>query len=88
MAKSKNYKIDASKIRKNLKVASSIAYIHVIPQKDRWVVKREGAYKHYGTFSTKSDAIVRARSLAKKVSVNDILVHRKDATIEKWEKAS
>ena len=90
MAKKSFDKSAISKIKEKMKsVASERKSVHVIPQKDRWAVVKEGeTLKAYGTFSSKQDAITRARDLAQKGDRNAVIIHRRDATVEKWEEIS
>lgn len=55
---------------------------HVSPSGDRWKVKREGAAQAAKTFDLKAAAITYARSVAKNNKPSQVIVHRKDGTIE------
>jgi uncharacterized protein YdaT len=51
---------------------------HVTPTPNRdWRVKREGSKKAANVFENKSDAIERAKELAKKHSLSQVIVHSK-----------
>lgn len=58
--------------------------VHVIPERDRWVVKRERARRALRVLSEKSEAIELARSLARRLN-GEVMVHRKDARLQDWE---
>jgi uncharacterized protein YdaT len=59
--------------------------IHVIPQNDKWAVKSEGSSKAARVLPKKDAAISQAKRIAKHSS-KDVVVHRKDVTIERWHK--
>lgn len=87
----KSFDKDAiSKIKEEMKsVVSERRSVHVIPQKGRWGVVKEGeTLKTYGIFSSKQDAITHARDIARRGDRKAVIVHRRDGTIEKWEEAS
>jgi hypothetical protein len=65
--------------------AGSGKRIHVIPQNDKWAVKSEGSSKAASVLPKKDAAISRAKQIAKRSS-KDVVVHRKDGTIERWHK--
>jgi hypothetical protein len=58
--------------------------IHVISRKGGWAVKKEGNTKASKIYGTK-DAAVKGASRSSKG--HDVVVHRKDGSIEKWQKA-
>lgn len=53
---------------------------HVVPNGNRWSVRKAGASRASGTFSTQSEAISRARELAKSQST-ELYVHGRDGRI-------
>jgi hypothetical protein len=57
--------------------------IHVISRSGGWAVKKEGNTKASKIYSTK-DAAVKGASKSSKG--RDIIVHKKDGSIEKWQK--
>lgn len=70
------------------KASSSKNRIHVVSHKDGWAVKREGSSKASGVYGGKDVAISKARSLAKKGAAIDVVIHKKDGTIQKWDKVA
>jgi uncharacterized protein YdaT len=54
---------------------------HVISDRGRWTVLRERAERATGTFARQKDAVERAVDLASR-SGGEVIVHRKDASIE------
>lgn len=58
--------------------------VHVIPERNRWVVKRERARRALRVLSEKSEAIELARSLARRLN-GEVMVHRTDARLQDWE---
>lgn len=54
--------------------------IHVVPHKDRWATKTEGATRTGVVVDTQKAAIERAREQAKREHV-EVVIHRKDGTI-------
>jgi hypothetical protein len=54
--------------------------IHVIPHKDGWAIKREGATRVSETFSTQDEAYKSARQDAIRDKV-EVVTHRRDGTI-------
>jgi hypothetical protein len=57
--------------------------VHVISRKDGWAVKKEGNTKASKLFDKKEAAVEGARKLSKG---HDIIVHKKDGSIQKWER--
>jgi uncharacterized protein YdaT len=53
--------------------------VHVVPSKDGWAVKKEGAKRASVVKSTKSSAVKAANNLGNAVR---IVVHKKDGTIQ------
>jgi len=58
--------------------------IHVIPDRNRWVVRRERAKRAARILSDREQAIALARSLAQEGN-GEVIVHRKDGTMQEWE---
>lgn len=54
--------------------------VHVVPSKDGWSVKKEGAKRSSVVTSTKEGAIKAAKNVK---SVERIVVHKKDGTIQR-----
>jgi hypothetical protein len=58
--------------------------IHVISRKGGWAVKKEGSSRATKIYSTKDAAVKGARKSSKG---HDVVVHKKDGSIEKWYRA-
>lgn len=54
--------------------------VHVVPHKDGWATKKEGADRAGVVVDTQREAIERAREQAKRERV-EVVIHRKDGTI-------
>ena len=67
-------------------VHSNGKWVHVISHKNRWAVLREGASRADRIFTSKVDAIIRARSFLENGRATDVAIHKEDGTIESWEK--
>ncbi len=59
--------------------------VHVIKRTDGWVVKKEGAERASRKFDTKEEAVDSAKNYRQKG--HDVVVHKKDGTIERWSKS-
>ena len=59
--------------------------IHVTSRNKGWAVKKEGLSKASKIYSTKASAVSGARKLRSKGL--DVVVHKRDGTIQKWEKS-
>ena len=59
--------------------------VHIISRKDGWAVKKEGASRASKIYKKKDSAVNNAQKLKK--SGHDVIIHKKDGTIQKWEKA-
>lgn len=59
--------------------------VHIISRKDGWAVKKEGTKRASKIYKKKDSAVKGAEKLKK--SGHDVVVHKKDGTIQKWEKA-
>ena len=57
--------------------------IHVISRQKGWAVKKEGNTKASKTYVTKDAAVEGARKSSKG---RDVVVHKKDGSIERWYK--
>ena len=58
--------------------------VHVISRKDGWAVKKEGNSKASKIYSTKSVA----EKIAIKISEGrDVVIHRRDGSVQKWKRA-
>jgi hypothetical protein len=66
------------------KSASSNSRIHVISRKGGWAVKKEGNTKASKIYSTKNAAVKGASKVSKG---RDVVIHKKDGSIEKWKKS-
>jgi hypothetical protein len=60
--------------------------VHVISRKHSWAVKKEGLSRASKVYRTKETAVVGARRLKK--AGHDVIVHKRDGSIERWEKAA
>lgn len=54
--------------------------VHVVPHKDGWATKREGASRAGHVTSTQREAIEKAVPQAKREQV-EVVIHRRDGTI-------
>jgi uncharacterized protein YdaT len=54
--------------------------IHVVPHKDGWATKKEGADRAGAVTDTQKEAIERAREQARRDKV-EVVIHRKDGRI-------
>jgi uncharacterized protein YdaT len=64
--------------------SKSTERIHVISRKDGWAIKKEGNPKASEIYSTKDAAVKDAKKFASKG--HDVVVHRRDGTIQEWVK--
>lgn len=55
---------------------------HVSPSGDRWEVRGDGAKRASSLHDTKKEAVDTGRSLAKKRAPSELIVHRKDGTVQ------
>jgi hypothetical protein len=53
---------------------------HVVPNGDKWSVRRAGASKASGTFRTQQEAISHARRIAEK-QATELFIHGRDGRI-------
>ena len=89
----KKTNIGSSKSKKALReriksVSTRKDKVHVLTHDKGWAVKKEGSSRATIISPTKSDAIHKARSIAKKGRGKDIIIHKKDGSIEKWVRSS
>ncbi|HEX4961983.1 MAG TPA: DUF2188 domain-containing protein [Thermoanaerobaculia bacterium] len=61
--------------------------VHVIPDRNRWVVRRERAKRATRILSDREQAIDLARALARQTN-GEVIVHRKDGSMQEWQVAS
>ncbi len=69
--------------KKNSKDSSKRA--HVISRKDGWAVKKEGASRASKIYQNKDSAVKGSEKLRQQG--HDVIVHRKDGTIQDWKKS-
>ena len=55
---------------------------HVEHEEGEWKVEAEHARRASGVFETKAEAIDRARELAKAQGLGQVIVHKRDGTIQ------
>lgn len=53
---------------------------HVVPNGDKWSVRRAGASKASGTYGTQKEAVDKAREIAK-AQQGEVYVHGRDGRI-------
>ena len=53
---------------------------HVVPNGDRWSVRRAGSVRITGTFETQQEAIERGRDIARKQGT-ELYIHGRDGRI-------
>lgn len=58
--------------------------VHIISRKDGWAIKKQGASRASKIYQKKETAIKKAQKLRK--TGHDVIVHKKDGSIQKWEK--
>lgn len=75
----------AQNVKKNLTdkfktaATNNSGRVHVVPSKDGWAVKKEGAKRASVVVATKTGAVKAANNLKSSVR---IIVHKKDGTIQ------
>ena len=67
------------------KKASTSKRAHVIKRESGWAVKKQGAQKASKVYTTKEAAVKGAQKLKKEG--HDVVIHKKDGSIEKWQKS-
>jgi hypothetical protein len=68
----------SAKLRKAASTNSNS--VHIVPSKDGWSVKREGAVRSTAVRATKDEALKAARELK---TAERIIIHNQDGTIAK-----
>lgn len=58
---------------------------HVVKRESGWAVKKEGAQRADRVYKTKEEAVKGAQKFKK--SGSDVVIHKKDGSIQKWEKS-
>jgi hypothetical protein len=56
--------------------------MHVVSDQGRWAVFREGSQRAYKICDNKTEAIEIAKVLVRRKSLGDIVVHKKDGSVE------
>lgn len=59
--------------------------VHIISRKAGWAIKKEGKTRASKIYNNKNSAVLSARKLKEKG--HDVIVHKKDGSIQKWEKS-
>lgn len=67
------------------KQSSTSKRTHVVKRDSGWAVKKEGAQRATKIYTTKDAAVKDAEKSSK--SGSDLVIHKKDGTIEKWIKS-
>lgn len=55
---------------------------HLVNKNGVWTLRHTGNSRNLGTFDTKREALIKGRKLAKSSTLGQLVVHRKDNTIE------
>ena len=55
---------------------------HVVPAEEGWEVKKEGNKRPSAKTRLKKEAIDRAKELAKKAKLGQVIIHKRDGTIQ------
>jgi uncharacterized protein YdaT len=58
--------------------------VHVIKRDKGWAVKKQGASRASRIYKSKDEAVEKAQKFKK--SGHDLVIHKKDGSIQKWEK--
>jgi len=69
---------------KNSSKNRSSSRVHIISREDGWAIKKEGNTRATKVYENKDTAIKNARKLIEQG--HDVIVHKKDGSIQKWEK--
>lgn len=67
------------------KIISALKRTHVVKRDSGWAVKKEGTQRASRVFKTKEEAVKGAQKYKK--SGSDVVIHKKDGSIQKWEKS-
>ena len=54
--------------------------VHVVPHKDKWILKLSGEQGHLSYFPTQKDAITRGKNVARNLNT-ELFIHRPDGRI-------
>jgi hypothetical protein len=60
--------------------------VHIIKRESGWAVRKEGNQKASKIFDTKDGAWQHSQTFRQKG--HDVIIHKTDGSIEKWEKAN
>jgi hypothetical protein len=71
---------DALSAKLRIAVSTNSNSVHIVPSKDGWSVKREGAVRSTAVRATKDEALKAARELK---FAERIIIHNQDGTIAK-----
>lgn len=74
-------------IKKMNSTSAKGARIHVISQESKWAVRMEGSQKAYRICMTKEGAVKTAKNLVKNGLTQEIVIHKKDGSIERQVKS-
>ena len=66
--------------------SASSKRVHIISRKQDWAVKKEGASRASKIYSSKDIAINSSEKLRN--TGHDLIIHKKDGTIQDWKKAN
>ncbi len=58
---------------------------HIIKRRTGWAIKKEGSLRATKIYDTKEIAIKNAQS--ERQAGRDVVIHKEDGSIQKWEKA-
>lgn len=58
---------------------------HVVKRGDKWAIRKEGSKRVIRLYDSREEAIKSARKRNKKEG--DIVIHKKDGSIFRWEKS-
>ncbi len=65
---------------------TSVKRIHIVKRDYGWAVKKEGKKRASKVYKTKEEAVKGAQKHKK--NGNDVVVHTKDGSIQRWEKST
>ena len=68
---------------KNSSKSRSSSRVHIISRDDGWAIIKEGNTRATKVYENKDTAIKNARKLIEQG--HDVIVHKKDGSIQKWE---
>jgi hypothetical protein len=58
------------------------SHIHLIPERGRWVILREGARRASKIVASKAAAVSAAEALARRDRSGELIIHRRDGSLE------